>query len=344
MVDITFENLTFDPNGPGVDDDYIDLPDPPVTEPPFDVQLGLNTSGNRLLFLQDELRQGALEDQKKRLVDAFYGEVSRTYELLARRYGAGGAYALRRLMGLTGYRSGASQRLGREVVETLQSAEETLPKNIESIELKDLSGVADTTSQSVEDVETALKTINDPQIDVAWVTQATREFAGVKGAMTWVRDELANNLAKLSDAKDQKSQEEKLLARDRRKLTETDDPEIQEEIRNRMKRRQGKISDLELEIQARLEATSANVAALRSQVSRIRETIRRLLHEDKTLVERIRTLFPEQGITIASILTAIGMAISTLVLALTGGGSAPVPSSAWGRFFSWPQGTGYLTD
>ena len=39
-------------------------------------------------------------------------------------------------------------------------------------------------------------------------------------------------------------------------------------------------------------------------------------------------LFREQGITIASILTAIGMAISTLVLAVTGGGSAPVPSPA----------------
>ena len=36
-------------------------------------------------------------------------------------------------------------------------------------------------------------------------------------------------------------------------------------------------------------------------------------------------MFREQGITIASILTAIGMAISALVLALTGGGgSAPV--------------------
>ena len=88
---------------------------------------------------------------------------------LARRYGAGGTYALRRSLGLPDYRSGASRGFGREVVETLQSAEETLPKNIEAIELKDLSGVADTTSQSVEDVETALKTINDPQIDVAWV-------------------------------------------------------------------------------------------------------------------------------------------------------------------------------
>ena len=201
-------------------------PPPHLMEPPFDIQVGLNTSGNRLLFLPDELRQAALEDQKKRLVDAFYGKVSRTCKLrpegridnnqfemdpdgktlywtpedkkisiaatrgkfqflgletLARRYGAGGAYALRRSMGLTGYRSEASRRLGREVVETLQSAKETLPKNIESVELKDFSGMADTTSQSVEDVETALKTINDPKIDVAWVTQAAREFAGVKG-------------------------------------------------------------------------------------------------------------------------------------------------------------------
>ena len=59
----------------------------------------------------------------------------------------------------------------------------------------------------------------------------------------------------------------------------------------------------------------------------IRETIRRVLHEDTTLAERIRTLFREQGITIASILTAFGLAISTLVLALTGGegGSTPTP-------------------
>ena len=51
-------------------------------------------------------------------------------------------------------------------------------------------------------------------------------------------------------------------------------------------------------------------------------------HEDKTLAERIRTLFREQGITIVSILTAIGMAISTLVLALAGGGAGGTPSPA----------------
>ena len=85
MDDVTFENPTFDPDGPGEHDDLV-LPDtppppPPVMEPPFNVQVELNTSGNSLLFLQDELKQEGLEAQKKRLVDTFYNEVSRTYGL-----------------------------------------------------------------------------------------------------------------------------------------------------------------------------------------------------------------------------------------------------------------------
>ena len=49
-----------------------------------------------------------------------------------------------------------------------------------------------------------------------------------------------------------------------------------------------------------------------------------MLDKDTSLAEKIRTLFREQGITIASILTAIGMAIGVLVEALlpSGGGAA----------------------
>ena len=139
-------------------------------------------------------------------------------------------------------------------MKTLQSAEETLPKNIEAIELKDLSGVTDTIRQSAEDVETALKTINDPPMDTAWVTQARRELVGVWEAMTRSKDELANNLAKLSAIDDRKFEVEKHLARERRKLTETDDTEIQQDIRDRMEKLKGELSDIELERQARLEA------------------------------------------------------------------------------------------
>ena len=55
-----------------------------------------------------------------------------------------------------------------------------------------------------------------------------------------------------------------------------------------------------------------------------KETIAKVLDKDTSLAEKIRTLFREQGITIASILTAIGMAIGVLVEALlpSGGGAA----------------------
>ena len=45
-----------------------------------------------------------------------------------------------------------------------------------------------------------------------------------------------------------------------------------------------------------------------------------MLDKDTSLTEKIGTLFREQGITIASILTAIGMAIGVLVEALLPGG------------------------
>ena len=51
-----------------------------------------------------------------------------------------------------------------------------------------------------------------------------------------------------------------------------------------------------------------------------KEKIAKVLDKDTSLAERIRNLFREQGITITSILTAIGMAIGVLVEALLPGG------------------------
>ena len=49
--------------------------------------------------------------------------------------------------------------------------------------------------------------------------------------------------------------------------------------------------------------------------------------ETETFGQRIRTLFKEQGITIVSILTAIGMAIRVLIEALLGGPSTSTSTS-----------------
>ena len=56
-----------------------------------------------------------------------------------------------------------------------------------------------------------------------------------------------------------------------------------------------------------------------------------MLDKDTSLGEKIRNLFREQGITIASILTAIGMAIGVLVEALLPGGGAATTSGGGGE-------------
>ena len=62
-----------------------------------------------------------------------------------------------------------------------------------------------------------------------------------------------------------------------------------------------------------------------------KETIAKVLHKDTSLGEKVRTLFREQGITIASILTAIGMAIRVLVEALLPGGGGAAAASGGGE-------------
>ena len=85
------------------------------------------------------------------------------------------------------------------------------------------------------------------------------------------------------------------------------------------------------EKQARLEILSQNRKDLQTQVARIKQILEKVLDQNTSLAERIRTLFREQGRTIFSILTAFSMTISTIVLAITGafgggrgkGGSPP---------------------
>ena len=51
-----------------------------------------------------------------------------------------------------------------------------------------------------------------------------------------------------------------------------------------------------------------------------------MLDKDTSLADKIRMLFREQGITIVSILMAIGMAIGVLIEALLPGGGGTVAS------------------
>ena len=87
-----------------------------------------------------------------------------------------------------------------------------------------------------------------------------------------------------------------------------------------------RIDDLNEDLKVRQESINLLKGRLKNQITSLEETIAKVLDKDTSLAEKIRTLFREKGITIASILTAIGMAIGVLVEALLPGGGA----AAWG--------------
>ena len=84
------------------------------------------------------------------------------------------------------------------------------------------------------------------------------------------------------------------------------------------------IDDLNDELNVRQESIDLLKDRLKNQITSFKKTIAKVLDKDTSLGERIRTLFREQGITIVSILTAIGMPIGVLVEALLPGGAATV--------------------
>ena len=78
--------------------------------------------------------------------------------------------------------------------------------------------------------------------------------------------------------------------------------------------------------QDRQESIDLLKGRLKNQITSFKETIAKVLDKDTSLAEKILTLFREQGIMIASILMAIGMAIGLLVEALLPGGGGATAS------------------
>ena len=242
---------------------------------------------------------------------------------------AGGASIIRDELGFADW-TRKKPNLPAKAVSALQAANNELGATasvVESVELQDLGQVAKTVSDTVEkmetslteaDIEAALGTMYDPPLSL-------REIRGLDKTMQTLRGEHTRNMAKLSEL-------DSNIELEKKKMTEADDDFSRSRVAERLR-------NLEDERAARLEAAASTREALRSQINRIRETISRILHDDTTLADRVRTLFREQGITIVSILTALGMAISTLVLALTGGSPAgaptPPPPSDKGGLKDW---------
>ena len=118
---------------------------------------------------------------------------------------------------------------------------------------------------------------------------------------------------------------ESRIKHEERKLSEIQDPKYSDDLRNRIEDRIGKLRG---ELTERNKDIDILKGEASKQINQIRESITKFLDKEMgTLCERIRTLFKEQGITIVSILTAVGMTIGVLIEALLGGPSASAPAS-----------------
>ena len=228
-----------------------------------------------------------------------------------------GVKFMRDVLGVTDYKSSATRiKAGKKEFQDLIAARNQVNIAKEEILMKDLSKQTDVqkTVDATNTVETSLHTLMGlPEVKNAR-TQTERlnfrELQGLDEALQRIRGELTNNLAKLAD-----------ITKENRKLQEAEDEISRRYIRARLE-------NLEDERAAKLEAASANKEALRSQINRLKETIDKVLKEDTTLCERLKTLFKEHGITIVSILTAIGMIIGVIVEAViptTGGTGTTLP-------------------
>ena len=348
-----FENPTFD------EDDYDDDIDDrlPMVPNETDQRILLNQSG-AIDDLRGKLRKSAVEAQKKRLVKIFYDDIGKRYKMapgkkdydqfkisddgktlfwvvgdkeiritaiqgsaeflslgtLANEYnrvaGHGGTLAVRQYLNLPDYRS--KTQISQQVRQALESTRNDLPdlEMSSGTELQDLTNTVIGTETAVKSLETSLTDLVHTDTQTEGLT--LRELQGLDKALQRTSGELTNNLSKLTEL-------DKDITRQKQKLQEAEDETSKRDIRSR-------IQNLEDERAARLEAASANKEELRGQINRIKETINKVLKEDTTLRERLKTLFKEQGITIVSILTAIGMIIGVIVQAViptTGGGTTP---------------------
>ena len=102
--------------------------------------------------------------------------------------------------------------------------------------------------------------------------------------------------------------------------TECSSPTYSDDQRNVSEDRIKKLRD---ELNERNEEIDILKGEASKQINHIKESITKFLDkETRTLGERIRTLFKEQGITIVYILTALRITLGVLIEALLGGPSA----------------------
>ena len=214
----------------------------------------------------------------------------------------------------------AKYLVARDKVKKLNENLDERSKAIESSSTTDAEAIEMIVTS--KDIDTIIKDIEQ---DTSFIKSSERdnllplrELEGLDKQLRTIKGSLKVAIAKRIDLEGRIKHEE-------RKLNEIQDPKYSDDLRNRIEDRiwklRGELTERNKEIDI-LKGEASN------QIDQFKESITKFLDKEMgTLGERIRTLFKEQGITIVSILTAVGMTIGVLIEALLGGPSASTPKS-----------------
>ena len=232
-----------------------------------------------------------------------------------------------RLMGFRGITdedvkpSRTKYKVVREKVRQLDENLDKRSKEIESPSTADAEAI-EMIEVTSKDIDT---TVKDVEQDTSFIEPSERdkllplrELEGLDKQLRTINGSLKVAIAKCIDLEGHIKHEE-------RKLNEIQAPKYSDDqrdmIEGRLRKLGGELTERNKEIDILKDEAS-------KQINQIKESITKFLDKETgTLGERIRTLFKEQGITIVSILTAVGMAVGVLIEALLGGPSASAPKS-----------------
>ena len=212
-------------------------------------------------------------------------------------------------------------KVARDKVKKLNDNLDERSKAIESSSTTDAEAI-EMIEVTSKDIDT---TVKDVEQDTSFIEPSDRdkllplrELEGLDKQLRTIKGSLKVAIAKRIDLEGRIKHEE-------RKLNEIQDPKYSDDQRDMI---EGRINKLRGELTERNKEIDILKGEASKQINQIRGSITKFLDKETgTLGERIRTLFKEQGITIVSILTAVGMAIGVLIEALLGGPSASAPTS-----------------
>ena len=190
---------------------------------------------------------------------------------------------------------------------------------------KAIESSSTTDAEAIEMIEFTSKDIDGLEQETSFIEPTERdkllplrELEGLDKQLRTIKGSLKVAIAKRIDLEGRIKHEE-------RKLNEIQDPKYSDDQRDMI---EGRINKLRGELTERNKEIDILKGEASKQINQIRGSITKFLDKETgTLGERIRTLFKEQGITIVSILTAVGMAIGVLIEALLGTPSASAPKS-----------------